>query len=563
MTRLAYDPHTFRLVRLRSERYEKPSDVSYHPTGQPLQDCTYANDVSGNILTLGTRTPDCGIIDLLAGRDALDRSFSYDALYRLRSASGRECGPRPDDPWDDSPRPTDLTRARAYTETYSYDLVGNLSALAHANAAGNSNRVMSLTAGTNRLQSVSRDVIDFAYEHDASGNMTRETTSRHFEWDYTDRLRVFRTQVLGSEPTVYARYLYDASGQRIKKLVRKPGGIVEVTVYIDGIFERCRITRVGGLEQNDTLHVMDRARIAQLRIGNPFADDATPPVKFQLGDHLGSSNVVLDGAGNLINTEEYTPFGETSFGSFRRKRYRFGGKERDEESGLNYHDARYFAPWLCRWVSCDPAGPVDGMNLYSYVKNQPTRLADASGMDGQPAADQTNQSSKQTTPPTITVIGLAPDPSRKEAVDHPDYAKAQEVSQKLFSTDSGCERRVLVRPTPAGRAPDEHRFEAKRKNESDESQSGRSLSEAAQGLSRHFPCGDVSSRSLNVAEQLSRESGRQPDGRIRIDWKGRPQRHAGWGCLRGLVLQREARRGYRGYRRARRETRTRRGHAGS
>jgi RHS repeat-associated protein len=44
-------------------------------------------------------------------------------------------------------------------------------------------------------------------------------------------------------------------------------------------------------------------------------------------------------------------------------RYRYTGKESDEESGLHYHSARYYAPWLARWVSCDPIGiPVSNYN---------------------------------------------------------------------------------------------------------------------------------------------------------------------------------------------------------
>ena len=123
----------------------------------------------------------------------------------------------------------------------------------------------------------------------------------------------------------------------------------------------------------------DQSRIALLRVGQPFSGDATPAVKYQLGDHLGSSNVVIDVSGNLVNREEYTPYGETSFGSFARKRYRFTGKERDEESGLNYHGARYFAPWLGRWTSCDPVGPIDGYNLYVYVRNRPVGSKDVTG----------------------------------------------------------------------------------------------------------------------------------------------------------------------------------------
>ena len=134
------------------------------------------------------------------------------------------------------------------------------------------------------------------------------------------------------------------------------------------------------MSENNTLHVMDdKSRIALVRAGNPFPEDATPAVKYQLGDHLGSSNVVVDDTGALINREEYTPYGETSFGSFARKRYRFTGKERDDESGLYYHGARYYGPWLGRWISCDPKPIVAGTNLYLYVRGRPLSLIDPNG----------------------------------------------------------------------------------------------------------------------------------------------------------------------------------------
>jgi len=55
--------------------------------------------------------------------------------------------------------------------------------------------------------------------------------------------------------------------------------------------------------------------------------------------------------------------------------------ERDEETGLNYHGARYYAAWMGRWVSCDPAGLVDGVNLYKYSRNNPLKFTDTAGFD--------------------------------------------------------------------------------------------------------------------------------------------------------------------------------------
>jgi RHS repeat-associated protein len=90
----------------------------------------------------------------------------------------------------------------------------------------------------------------------------------------------------------------------------------------------------------------------------------------------------------LISREEYTPYGETSFGSFARKRYRYTSKERDEESKLYYHGARYYAPWIGRWTATDPLGlssaKLPDVSLYAYAANSPLAEVDQTGLQPQP-----------------------------------------------------------------------------------------------------------------------------------------------------------------------------------
>ena len=138
----------------------------------------------------------------------------------------------------------------------------------------------------------------------------------------------------------------------------------------------------------------DQQRIALVRVGAAHPDDRGPAMAFHLGDHLGSSNAVVDFTGTLINREEFTPYGETSFGSFARKRYRFTGKERDEESGLNYHEARYALVWLGRWASCDPTGAAGGINQYQYAAANPMAFRDPGGT--QPTHPPNSDSAKAT-----------------------------------------------------------------------------------------------------------------------------------------------------------------------
>jgi RHS repeat-associated protein len=226
--------------------------------------------------------------------------------------------------------------------------------------------------------------VGYGYTFDANGNMLSETTSRHFEWNHSDQMKTFRTQTAGAEPSVYARYLYDAAGQRVKKLVRKQGGQVEVTHYIDAVFEHHRWSGAQPGANNHAHVIDDKQRIAIVRLGPAHPGDGGPATQFHLGDHLGSSNAVVDSTGALINREEFTPFGETSFGSFARKRYRFTGMERDEESGLSYHGARFYAAWLAKWVSVDPEYlQFPAWSPFSYAFDNPVRFGDPTGRSPQ------------------------------------------------------------------------------------------------------------------------------------------------------------------------------------
>lgn len=422
MTRYAYNPQTFRLTRLRTETYNSPDSLAYHPTGQLLQDFGYDYDLVGNILAITERVAGCGIANTPEGPNALNRSFSYDALYRLLSATGRESTnialPRP---WSDETRAgfnspnhgsVDQDNAphltRPYKEEYRYDPAGNLLTMKHSQDGQSWTRHFGMGGLTpkewadewpqhvggmswqsppsNRLTQVGDDVTTFPATHtyDANGNMVQETTNRHFEWDQADRLKAFSVSA-NNATSLHAQYLYDAAGQRVKKLVRNQQDQVEITVYIDGIFEWHEWTEGGQTKNNAYLHVMDNQnRVALVRIGDVHRDDGGPAIQYHLGDHLGSSTVIIGGnayqANSFINREELFPYGETSFGSFGKKRYRFTGKERDEESRLNYHGARFYAPWLARWVSSDPGGPIDGINLYPYSMNSPIVVRDPSGL---------------------------------------------------------------------------------------------------------------------------------------------------------------------------------------
>jgi len=87
----------------------------------------------------------------------------------------------------------------------------------------------------------------------------------------------------------------------------------------------------------------------------------------------------------FLGAEEYHRYGSTAFhtaasgAEVSAKRYRYTGKEKDEETGLYYHGARYYAAWLGRWTAVDPSGVAGGLNLYEYGSSNPIVFNDPNG----------------------------------------------------------------------------------------------------------------------------------------------------------------------------------------
>ena len=102
-------------------------------------------------------------------------------------------------------------------------------------------------------------------------------------------------------------------------------------------------------------------------------------------DHLGSTALVTDNSGNVLQSVAYIPYGEVFIeernGTWNTP-YLFNGKELDEETGLYYYGARYLNPTNCMWLSTDPLfEKYVGMSPYNYCAGNPVKLVDVDGRE--------------------------------------------------------------------------------------------------------------------------------------------------------------------------------------
>jgi RHS repeat-associated protein len=108
------------------------------------------------------------------------------------------------------------------------------------------------------------------------------------------------------------------------------------------------------------------------------------------GDHLGSARLITSGSGYPVWQTTYLPYGEEWQQQATTNHYKFTGKERDAESGLDNFGARYFGSSLGRFMTPDWSAKPQGvpyavlddpqsLNLYAYVRNNPLNRTDPSG----------------------------------------------------------------------------------------------------------------------------------------------------------------------------------------
>ncbi len=384
LTALTYDPKDERLLRLKSYRSGKPDEA--------LQDLSYGYDHAGNVLSIDDVAQPVQWSDNT--RVQALSTFTYDTLYQLIEASGRENAAN-----GSGARPTGLVsfgavndqRPRQYRQSYAYDAGGNLIRLQHMPSRGSGyTRHINVSAQSNH--SLERNAGQIAHPglgsgFDPNGNLQMLEPGQTLTWNLRNQLqRVAQvTRENGADDDEI--YAYDSSGARALKItsaqgLRKPR--LREVYYLPGLEIRRNSATGEALNLLKVEGDLNSATLLQWEQGRPEGLD-NEQVRFSLSDHLGSSTLELDQKARLLSQESYYPYGGTAWWAAKNaleasyKFVRYSGKERDA-SGLYYYGYRYYSPWLARWISADPADDIDGLNLYAMTRANPISRVEGQGL---------------------------------------------------------------------------------------------------------------------------------------------------------------------------------------
>jgi RHS repeat-associated protein len=413
ITSYEYDRHTQRLTRLRTRRDpvtfpdDCPNSGRHGWPGCDIQDLKLIHDPAGNITHVQNNAQQA--IFFNNRRVEPSNDYTYDAVYRLVRATGREHlgqvggSATPHSPGDNGsvgqPHPSDGHAMGTYTETFGYDNVANLIEIRHRGDGPQWVRSFSY-ANSSVLREIERnnqlsstELLEnetTQYQYDEHGNLTHlphlhiAGPSGSLQWDHNDQLRAAKIT-----PSTQSIFSYDAFGNRTRRVQLRNGTPTSDRIYLEN-YELNSEHLGASVVQRETIRVNHMGRVVallELRVLDNDSRDQAPIrlIRYQVTAVALSVAIELADSGQVLSFEEYTPYGSTSYQATNvigsRKRYRYSAKEVDDGTHLMNFGARYYMPWVGRWISADPTPLSDGTNVYSFVGGNPVRYVDRSGTE--------------------------------------------------------------------------------------------------------------------------------------------------------------------------------------
>ncbi|UCG04932.1 MAG: RHS repeat protein [Desulfobacterales bacterium] len=267
-----------------------------------------------------------------------DQGFVYDNLDRLKRAVGKYGKIR-----------------------YTYDRVGNRL----TRKIGGLAETYNYYPGTHRLESIiGSETVNYAY--DKNGNPTA-IGNRAYEYNHNNRL----VRVKQGDSTI-ADYTYNGLGQRV---IKKTGDKQTIFLYdFDG--------NIIAESQPDATFIAEYIYMGSTRLAKVDFKANDTPVYYYANNYLGTPVLMTDERGAVVWEADYMPFGEAEINPNSKvvNNFRFAGQYYDDETGLHYNWNRYYDPKIGRYLTPDPIGLPGGINLYSYVLNNPINALDTEGL---------------------------------------------------------------------------------------------------------------------------------------------------------------------------------------
>ena len=373
VTTYTYEPQTQRLIAVKTE----------HPARKKIfQDLRYEYDPVGNVLCVTNSAEETRFWH--NQKVVPENRYTYDTLYQLVSATGREmasAGQQSSSLPDISP--FDKASYTNYTRNYIYDRAGNMTQIRHSAPKTGNNHTTDITVSQRSNRAVLKTLADTPEKVEdlftPGGQQTQLQPGQTLSWTARGELQQVTPVVRNGAAGDRESYRYDAGSQRIlKTTVQETGSRTQTqqVIYLPGL----ELYRGKENYQVICAGVAGRAQVRLLH----WQDGKKDHQRFSYDNLIGSSGLETDGDGNLLSQEEYYPFGGTAVlvagtdSGIDYKTHRYSGKERDA-TGLYYYGYRYYQPWAGRWLSSDPAGTVDGLNLFRMVRNNPVTLRDDDG----------------------------------------------------------------------------------------------------------------------------------------------------------------------------------------
>ncbi len=321
----------------------QPCRISVKSSGTAPSSCTDATN-TGNVMdfTYGfnSGSGNNGNVASITNNinTARSQTYTYDELNRVVTA-----------------QTTATSGTYSWGLAFTYDPWANL--LSASVTQGSAYSFSVYADGSNRIHNTGG-----TFTYDAAGNLTADPVNSSYTYDAEGEL----TSAAG------VTYTYDGDGNRVKK---SSGKLYWYGNTVDPLAE----SDSSGNLTAEYIFVTGK-RIAMLAPSSGI-------VNYYVADHLGSSHVVTNSSGTILDDSDYYPFGgERSYSSSSGNNYKFTGKERDTESGLDDFAARFYTSNFGRFLSADdskyihPADPQT-LNLYTYVANNPLNSVDPTGHD--------------------------------------------------------------------------------------------------------------------------------------------------------------------------------------